>query len=76
MIFTVHGVKVPTKRSIMTQTETAAKKSAAKKTVAVKVKADATVTTTPEPKKSSKACCKKRSQAWLFRSQQLLVRRK
>ena len=56
----VHGVKVSTKRSIMTQTETAAKKGAGKKPVAVKEKADATVTTTPEPKKAVKPAAKKK----------------
>ena len=61
MIFKVHGVKVSTKRSIMTQTETAAKKTAAKKTGAVKVKADATVTTTPEAHKAVKPAAKKKS---------------
>jgi len=61
MIFKVHGVKVSTKRSIMTQTETAAKKTAAKKTSAVKAKADATVTTPPEPIKTVKPAAKKKS---------------
>ena len=57
----VHGVKVSTKRSIMSQTETAAKKTAAKKTGAVKVKADATVTKAPEAKKAAKPAAKKKS---------------
>ena len=54
-------MKVSTKRSIMTQTETAAKKTAAKKTSAVKAKADATVTTPPEPAKTVKPAAKKKS---------------
>ncbi len=62
----VHGVKVSTKRSIMTQTETAAKKTAAKKTSAVKVKVDAKVTTAPAPKKAAKPAAKKKSSGLAF----------
>jgi magnesium chelatase subunit I len=61
------GEQVSTKRSIMTQTETAAKKTAAKKPAAVKAKASSTVTATPEPKKAVKAAAKKKSgQAFPF----------
>jgi len=66
----VHGVKVSTKRSIMSQTETAAKKTAAKKTGAVKVKADATVQKLRKQKKQQNLL-PKRSQVLLFRLQQL-----
>ena len=51
----------------MTQTETAAKKTAPKKTIAAKVKAGSDVTTTPEPKKAVKPAAKKKSgQAFPF----------
>ena len=52
--------QVLTKRSIMTQTETVAKKTAAKKPATVKAKASSTVTATPEPKKAVKPAAKKK----------------
>ena len=67
MISLFTGKQVSTKRSIMTQTETVAKKTAAKKTAAVKAKASSTVTATPEPKKAEKPAAKKKSgQAFPF----------
>ncbi|MEI6846450.1 MAG: magnesium chelatase ATPase subunit I [Chlorobiaceae bacterium] len=45
----------------MTQTETADKKTAAKKTPAAKAKAGATVTSVPEPKKAAASAAKKKS---------------
>ena len=51
----------------MTQTETVAKKTAAKKPTVVKAKASSTVTATPEPKKAVKPAAKKKSgQAFPF----------
>jgi magnesium chelatase subunit I len=67
MILLFTGRQVSTKRSIMTQTEMAAKKTAAKKPAAVKAKASSTVTATPEPKKAVKPAAKKKSgQAFPF----------
>ena len=67
MISSFTGRQVSTKRSIMTQTETVAKKTAAKKPAVVKAKASSTVTATPEPKKAVKPAAKKKSgQAFPF----------
>ncbi len=62
----LQGLKVTTKRSIMTQTEKAgkkiaAKKPVAKKTVAPKAKAAPTVTAPPAPKPVAKPAGKKKS---------------